>query len=146
MNSSSSSRAHFIVGSLRQNTKCSSSQFWHGLRLVSMALLSLLTQSIHLCFGLPRFLLPGGTISIVFRPTYSWSRLFTCPNLLSVAFLHHSVLFSTYSISLPGVIISRLSLGVWPQAHIHISISDTSSFFTWELVIGIVSIPYSIAG
>ena len=30
---------------------------------------SRLTQSIHLCFGLPRFLLPGGTISRVFLPS-----------------------------------------------------------------------------
>ena len=30
-----------------------------------MALMSRLTQSIHLCFGLPRFLLPGVTISSV---------------------------------------------------------------------------------
>ena len=44
--------------------------------VVPMALMSRLTQSIHLCFGLPLLLLPGGTISRVFLPTYSWSRLF----------------------------------------------------------------------
>ena len=39
-----------------------------------------------------------------------------------------------------------LSDSVWPQAHLHIFISVTSSFFTWVLVTGTVSIPYSIAG
>ena len=39
----------------------------------------------------PSLLLPGGTISRVFLPTYSWSRLFTWPNHLSLAFLHLSV-------------------------------------------------------
>ena len=38
------------------------------------------------------------------------------------------------------------SLSVWPHAHLHIFNSVTSSFFTWELVTGTVSIPYSIAG
>ena len=48
--------------------------------------MSRLTQSIQLCFCLPRFLLPGGTISTVFLLTYSWSRLLTCPNHLNLAF------------------------------------------------------------
>ena len=81
-----------------------------------MALTFRLTQSIHLCFGLPRFLLSGGTISRIFLPTYYWSRLFKWPNHISLAFLHLSVMFSTFS------------------------------FFTWELVTGTVSISYSIAG
>ena len=86
---SSSSRSHLIVGSLQQ-TQFSSSQFYHGLHLLlfrPIALMSRLTQSIHLCFGLPLFLLPGGTISRVFLPTYRWSRLFTCPNHLSTPVL-----------------------------------------------------------
>ena len=96
--SSSSSCSHLAVGSLRQ-TQFSSSQFCHGLRLSSFRWLcmSRLTQSINLCFGLPLFLLPGGTISRVFLPTYSWSRLFTWPNYISLAFLHLSVMFSTFS-------------------------------------------------
>ena len=60
----------------------------------SGALISRLTQSIHLFFGLPRFLLPGGTISRIFLQTYSWCRLLTCPNHLNLAFLHLSVMFS----------------------------------------------------
>ena len=32
-------------------------------------------------------------------------------------------------------------LVVWPHAHLHIFISVTSSFFTWEIVIGSISIP-----
>ena len=110
-----------------------------------MALMSWLTQFIHLCFGLPRFLLPGCTISIVFLPTYSWSRLFTWPNHISRAFLHLSPILSTFSLSLMLSFLTW-SLSVWPHAHRHIFISVTSSFFTWELVTGTVSIPYSIAG
>ena len=37
--------------------------------VVPMALMSRLTQSFHLCLVLPRFLLPGGTISRVCLPT-----------------------------------------------------------------------------
>ena len=69
--SSSTSRSHLVVGSLRQ-TQFSSSQFCHILHLSSfrwLSCMSRLTQSIHLCFGLPRFLLTGGTISRVFLPT-----------------------------------------------------------------------------
>ena len=49
---------------------------------------------------------------------------------------------------LSDVIVSHMvtSLSVWPHAHLHIFISVTSSFFTWELVTGTVSIPYIIAG
>ena len=32
-------------------------------------------------------------------------------------------------------------LDVWPHAHLHIFISVTSSSFTWEIVIGSISIP-----
>ena len=105
--------------------------------------MSRLTQSIHLCFSLPRFLLPGGTISSVFLPTYSLSRLFTWPNHLSRAFLHLSAILSTFSLSLMLSFLTW-SLSVWLHAHLHIFISVTSSFFTWELVTGTVSIPYSI--
>ena len=87
--------------------------------------MSRLTQSIHLCFGLPLFLPPGGTISRVFLPTYSCSRLFSWPNYLSLAFLQLSVLFSTFSLSLMSSFLTR-SLGVWPHAHLHIFISVTS--------------------
>ena len=117
---------------------------WTSSFVVPMALMSRLTESIHLCFGLPLFLLPGGTISRVFLPTYSWFRLFTWPNHLSLAFLHISVMFSTFSFSLMSSF-PTWSLSVWPHAYLHIFISVTFSFFTWELVAGTVSIPYIIA-
>ena len=108
--------------------------------------MSRLTQSIHLCFGLPLFLLPGGTISRVVLPTYSWSRLFTWLNDLSHAFLYLSAMFSTSSLSLMSSFLtwSLLVCGRMPICTIFISV--TSSFFTWELVTGTVSVPYSIAG
>ena len=102
--SSSSSRSYLVVGSLRR-IQFSSSKFCHGLHLSSIALISRLTQSIHLCFRLPLFLLPGVIISRVFLPTHSWARLFTWPTHLSImhlslAVLHLSVMFSTSSLSL----------------------------------------------
>ena len=88
----------------------SSSQFCHGLHiLIPMALMSRLRQSIHLCFKLPGFLLPGGTISIVFLPTYSWSRLLTWPNHLNIA-LHAPLCDFLYFKSLPDVIVSRIRI------------------------------------
>ena len=53
----------------------------------------------------------------VLLPTYSWSRLFTWPNHLSIAFLHLSVMFSTFSISLPLWFLTW-SLSVWPHAYL----------------------------
>ena len=48
---------------------------------------------------------------------------------------------------LPDVTVSHMvSYNVWPPAHLHIFISVTSRFFTWELVTGTVSIPYIIVG
>ena len=65
--SSSSSRSHLVVGVaaadtilLQQVLSCTSSI------VVPMALMS---HSIHICFGLFRFLHPGGTISRVCLPT-----------------------------------------------------------------------------
>ena len=62
-------------------------------------------------------------------------------------FLHLSLslMFSTLSLSLISSFLTWY-LSVWPHAHLRIFISATSSFFTWELVIGTVSIPCSIAG
>ena len=132
--SSSSSRSHLVVGSLRHTILLQPVQSWTSSFAVPMALMFRLTQSIHLCFGLPRFLLPGGTISRVFLPTYSWSRLLTWPNNLKLAFLYLSVMFST---SIPDVIVS----------HMH---TCTSSFLSPQISThgsyGTVSILYSIAG
>ena len=112
---------------------------------VPIAIVSRLTQSTKLCFGRPLFLLPGGTMSRVFLPTYSWFRPYTCPNHLVIAFLYLFVILSTSCISL---VLSFLawSLSVWPHAHMYIFISVNSSLFTWDLVTGTVSIPCSIAG
>ena len=110
---------------------------------VPIAIVSQLTQPKHLCFGRPLFLLPGGTISRVFLPTYSWSRPSTCPNHLSFAFLYLCVISSTSSLSLMLSFLTW-SLIVWPHAHLYIFISVTSSFFTCHLVTGTVSIPCSI--
>ena len=71
---------------------------WTSSSIVLIALMSLLTQSTHLCFGLPLLLLLGDTISSICLPIYPCSRLFTWPNHLSLAFLHLSVLFSTFSL------------------------------------------------
>ena len=84
-----------------------------------MALVSRLTQYIHLCFGLLLFLLPGCTISRVFLPTYSWSRLFAWPNHLSLAFLHLSVMFSTFSFSLMSSFLTWSLLATCPSEHLH---------------------------
>ena len=61
------SRSHLVVGSLQQ-TQFSSSQFcqsWTSSFLVPITFMFSLTST---CFGLPLFLLPGGTISRVFLP------------------------------------------------------------------------------
>ena len=47
---------------------------------------------------------------------------------------------STFSCSLMSSFLTWY-LSVWPHAHLHIFISVTSSFFTWELVTGTLSIP-----
>ena len=54
----------------------------------------------------------------IFLPMYSWSRLLTCPNHLNLAFLHLSVMFSTFSLSLMLSFLTR-SLSVWPHARLH---------------------------
>ena len=38
-------------------------------------IMSPLKQSTHLCFRIPLLILTGGTISVVYLPTYTWSRL-----------------------------------------------------------------------
>ena len=46
--------------------------------------ISSFTTSKNLLFGLPLFLFPSNSISIIFLPTYSWSLLMTCPYHLSL--------------------------------------------------------------
>ena len=104
--------------------------------------MSQLTQFIYICFGLPHFLLTGGTIFVLFVLPFDVSK----PP--QSCFPAH-VLFAILSISLVSSFVT-MYLSVWPHAHLHIFISVTCtvtcSFFTWELVIGTVSIQYSIAG
>ena len=74
---SSFSCSHLIVG-LPLQTQFSSSQFYHGLHLLLSRWLSCLCWHCpSIRFGLPRLLLPDGSIYSVCLPTYSWSRLFT---------------------------------------------------------------------
>ena len=86
---------------------------------------SLLRSSSH---SSPRCMVP----SPVFFPTYSWSRLLTRPNHLTLAYLHLSVMVSTLSLSVMSSFLTWY-LSVWPHVHLHIFITVTSSFFTWEL-------------
>ena len=73
---------------------------WHG-------------PSISALIGLPVRLLPDGTVFVVYLPTISWSRLFTCPNHRNLVFLHLSVMLSWFSLSLVLPFLSW-SLSVWP--------------------------------
>ena len=77
----SSSRSHLVVCVAAADTILPQQVLsWTTSIVVPMALMSRLTQSIHICFSLFRFLHPGGTISRVHLPTWSWSRLFTWQN------------------------------------------------------------------
>ena len=69
----------------------------------------------------------------------------TWPNHLSLAFLHLSVMFSMFSLSLMSSFLTWY-LSAWQHAHMRIFISVTSSYFMLELVTGTLSIPYSIGG
>ena len=75
--SSFSSRSHLVVWVAATDTVDLLQQVmsWTSSFVVPMALMSRLTQSIHICFGLRRFLLPGATISRVCLPTSYLSRL-----------------------------------------------------------------------
>ena len=64
---SSSSRSHLVVWVAATDTVDLLQQVmsWTSSFVVPKTLVSRLTQSIHICFGLLRFLLPGATISRV---------------------------------------------------------------------------------
>ena len=116
--SSSPSRPSLIVGSLRQ-TRFSSSQFRRGLHLLPSRYFSVHTvHPSQLWSPSPR--LPSDTISGVCLLTYSCSRLFTCRNHPGLAFLHLSVMFSTFSLSL------MLSCLAWSLCVGHMSIYASS--------------------
>ena len=57
-------------------------------------------------------------------PTYSWCHLFKCPIRLSLAFLHLSVTFCTYILSLKTLVLSFLTclllVAACPSTHLHL--------------------------
>ena len=73
---------------------------WTSSSGIPIDLITRLTHATHLCFVISLLILPGGTISSVCLLALSLSRLFACPNHLGLAFLHLSVIFSTFSLSL----------------------------------------------
>ena len=107
--------------------------------------ISSFTTSRNLLFGLPLFLFPGNSISIIFLPTYSWSLLMTCPyhlSLLSLIFIpNRSIL--TVLLMCSFLILSFL---VTPIANLSIFISANSISSTCFIVTATVLSPYTIAG
>ena len=99
----------------------------------------------NLLFGLPLFLFPGNSISIIFLPTYSWSLLMTCPYHLSLPSLIFIPNRSTLTVLLMCSFLIFFFL-VTPIANFSIFISATSIFFTCFFVTATVSSPYTIAG
>ena len=67
--------------------------------------LSSLTTYKNLLFGLPLFLFPGNSISIIFLPTYSWSLLMTCPYHLSLPSLIFIPNRSTLTVTLMSALL-----------------------------------------
>ena len=104
-------------GVVRQ-THFSSSQFCHGLNLLSLLRSSSSPKWYHQSLS----------------STCSWYRLFTCPNHLSLPFLH-----------LYDIIISHMVCAAAHLPAVYILISVASSFFTWELVIGTVLHPVQLS-
>ena len=102
-------------------------------------------KSRNLLFGLPLFLFPGNSISIIFLPTYSWSLLMTCPYHLSLPSLIFIPNHSTLTVLLMYLFLI-LSFLVTPIANLNISISATSIFFTCFFVTATISSPYNTAG
>ena len=107
--------------------------------------ISSFTTSKNLLFGLPLFLFPSTSISIIFLPTYSWSLLMTCPYHLSLP----SLIFIPNRPTLTMLLMYSfliLSFLVTPIANFNIFISSTSISFTCFFVTATVSSPYTIAG
>ena len=134
---------YIFVRSLR-HTQFSSSQFCHGPSsfVVPISLMSRLTQSTHLRSGLPFFFQvapsPESFVRCSVGPVSS--RVQTTSVLLS----YTSMLYALPSVSPRCYNFSHglLVCGRMPIYKV-IFISVTSIFFTWVLVIGTVSIPYS---
>ena len=111
----------------------------------STYLLSSFTTSKNILFGLPLFLFPGTSISIIFLPTCSWSLLMTCPYHLSFLSLIFIPNRSTITVPLMYSFLV-LSFLVTPITNLHILISATYISSTCFFVTATVSSPYTIAG
>ena len=99
------------MGSLHQTPFFSNQLMsWPSSSVTSIAHLSMLIQSIHLCVGLPLLPVTDGAASSSCLPTSSWYRLFTGPNNSNLAFLQFSVVFSTFSLPLSLSLYVSLSL------------------------------------
>ena len=123
-------------------------QTFLSLTSVSFALISPIpsfTTSKNLFFGLPLFLFPGNSISIVFLPTYSWSLLMTCLYYLSLPSLIFIPNRSTLTVLLMYSFLI-LSFLVIPIANLNIFISATSIFSICFFVTATLSSPYTNAG
>ena len=68
--------------------------------------ISSFTTSKNLLFGLPLFLFPANSISIIFLPTYSWSLFMKCS--YASAFPPSSSFVTFYLNSTPDVLVSNL--------------------------------------
>ena len=103
------------------------------------------TISKNLLFGLPLFLFPSSSISIIILPTYSWSLLMTCSYHLSLPSLIFIPNRSTLTLLLMYSFLI-LSFLVTSIANLNIFISATSISSTCFFVTATVSSPYTIAG
>ena len=103
------------------------------------------TTSKNLLFGLPHFLFPGNSISIIFLPTYSWSFLNTSPYHLSLPSLIFIPNRPTLTVPLMYSFLI-LSFLITPTVNLNIFISVTSISSTCFFVTATTSSPYTIAG
>nr|XP_057943069.1 uncharacterized protein LOC131138282 isoform X1 [Doryrhamphus excisus] len=108
--------------------------------LTPTTLMSSLTTSINVLFGLPLRLLPGS----ILLPIYSLSVLWTCPNHLSLASLTLSPrpLACNVPLMYSFLIVSIL---VTPNENLSILISATSSSASCNFLSGTVSRPNNMA-
>ena len=126
---------HWSDGSLVRRSPVGSKTHWSEDPLPSSSPSCRQTQfsSSRFCRGHPPLLLRWLSCQISHSPgrchlqcshIYSCSRLFTCPNHLSLlAFMHLSVIFSIFIRSLMFLFLTW-SLSVWPHAHLHIVSED----------------------
>ena len=143
--SSSSSLCHFYVGSIWDDSRLHAARSYTSSPDSLFSLRSSFTQSAHLFFGLPLFLLPCTSMPIILFPRYSSSLLITWP--------YHCILrswtvFEIYPTFVLPLIFSFLILSnlVTPHIHRNIFISATSIFFSCAFFTARASAPYTIAG